>query len=394
MAMNNLERALMSGVILVSLGGLLFAGPKGQPVALDGAKAPEGRAASSPIPSAPSGAVAAARAERAVEGSARPEFAFHWFASGTGAKEVNLSNLPIRRDVVVLYGHLFGLYPRVWRGIHFNGSIPQRADLAAHVQRLKADIQKAIPDPNWDGYAVIDYESWWPAWEQHQEEGIREESLKRARAGHPGLSNEEVERIAAEEFEAAAGRFLLVTLEACKAERPRAKWGYYAYPSHFPTKRLDVYQPIFDASTAFYPSLYVRYFGVADKEVPGVGQRRISEYAVFMERVVRESRAVVGDRPILPFIWARYFDGNRTYGLQFLNGLDLRAMLDTPWLGGADGAIFWDDITTPEQARKTTGYFKSRVAGELRSLLREAAKGPPTQVNERTFVKNLRRKTR
>ena len=43
-----------------------------------------------------------------------------------------------------------------------NGGVPQRANLTAHAAKIRSDIEIAIPDPEWDGLAFIDYESWQP----------------------------------------------------------------------------------------------------------------------------------------------------------------------------------------------------------------------------------------
>ena len=45
-----------------------------------------------------------------------------------------------------------------------NGGLPQNADLRAHLEKARADILKAIPDPDFAGPAVIDYEKWRPEW--------------------------------------------------------------------------------------------------------------------------------------------------------------------------------------------------------------------------------------
>ena len=49
---------------------------------------------------------------------------------------------------------------------HFcNGGVPQSTDLSAHAAKIRRDIDGAIPDPEWDGLAFIDYESWQPVWD-------------------------------------------------------------------------------------------------------------------------------------------------------------------------------------------------------------------------------------
>jgi hyaluronoglucosaminidase len=46
--------------------------------------------------------------------------------------------------------------------------VPQAGNLSAHIETLKASVARQIPDPEWDGNAVFDFEAWTPIWEQNQ----------------------------------------------------------------------------------------------------------------------------------------------------------------------------------------------------------------------------------
>ncbi|VDP20182.1 unnamed protein product, partial [Onchocerca flexuosa] len=64
--------------------------------------------------------------------------------------------------IVVFYEEHFGLYP-YYRSysdtkLAVNGGIPQRANISAHLSVVRNNISKHIPDPNFNGLAVIDYE--------------------------------------------------------------------------------------------------------------------------------------------------------------------------------------------------------------------------------------------
>ncbi|PIO56912.1 hypothetical protein TELCIR_21687, partial [Teladorsagia circumcincta] len=43
----------------------------------------------------------------------------------------------------------------------------QKVSLTAHLRKVSWDIKQAIPDPNFDGIAVIDLEEWRPIYEMN-----------------------------------------------------------------------------------------------------------------------------------------------------------------------------------------------------------------------------------
>jgi hypothetical protein len=54
-----------------------------------------------------------------------------------------------------------GLWPSISDTAHpINGGVPQNASLDAHVANLKQTVVDWIPDPEWDGNAVFDFEAW------------------------------------------------------------------------------------------------------------------------------------------------------------------------------------------------------------------------------------------
>ncbi|XP_022240766.1 hyaluronidase 1-like [Limulus polyphemus] len=109
-------------------------------------------------------------------------------------------------SITIFYSNDLGLYPRIKEGTHVNGGHPQLADLSKHLEKTKNDIERLIPNKDFEGLAVIDWEEWRPVWEfnwsgfrQYQE--ISRELVK---AQHPNWSAEEVNKKAAAEWEEAA----------------------------------------------------------------------------------------------------------------------------------------------------------------------------------------------
>ena len=46
-----------------------------------------------------------------------------------------------------------------------NGGVPQAGNLSLHIEYIKENAPLWIPDPNWNGNAVIDFEEWTTIWE-------------------------------------------------------------------------------------------------------------------------------------------------------------------------------------------------------------------------------------
>ena len=111
--------------------------------------------------------------------------------------------------------------------------MPQLTNLTAHTIKLRTDIQTAIPDPNWDGLAFIDYESWQPVWDWNENccPEYQQASVALVRAKHPDWSSAKIETQAKAELEASALVFLKHTIAVAQAERPKTKWAIDGYPT-------------------------------------------------------------------------------------------------------------------------------------------------------------------
>lgn len=96
-------------------------------------------------------------------------------------------------------------------------------------------MEGLIPDEDFGGAAVIDFESWRPIYRQNfgSLEPYKELSLEIEKQRHPFWSKSDIEKEAAKRFEAAAKVFMEETLALGKEMRPNATWGYYAYPYCF-----------------------------------------------------------------------------------------------------------------------------------------------------------------
>ena len=59
-----------------------------------------------------------------------------------------------------------GVFPTISAsGQMVNGGVPQNASLSEHLDTLSRDVVHWIPDPDWSGNAVLDFEDWTTVWE-------------------------------------------------------------------------------------------------------------------------------------------------------------------------------------------------------------------------------------
>lgn len=149
-----------------------------------------------------------------------------------------------------------------------NGGIPQRGNLTLHLEKVKKDLETAIPDSNFTGLGVIMFQAWKPLFRQNFDAlgSYQVESISYARSKHPDWSDEKLTALATTEFNDAAKKFLEETLNYVTSLRPNGRWGYIGYPycngilgyycDDMSKQENDAMQWLWDASTALYPKSY------------------------------------------------------------------------------------------------------------------------------------------
>lgn len=291
-----------------------------------------------------------------------------WGAFGPNESQVQISAMPQmhRGNAIVLYTGQAGLYPKEWQGQNVNGGVPVACDMNAHLTKLRDDIDRYIPQ-NFSGYAVIDYEDWEPLWAETPEL-YREKTRAVVRAQYAGLTPQQVEEYSIRDHERAAKDFLLQTINTAKAMRPSAKWGYYGYPRLYQVEHSAQMQWLWDAQTAFYPVAYTVYPMSEVRPTPW-DHAEPSFFPNLMETLVGTARRIAGpNRAVAAFVWCRYHNINPTFQYQMLNDTDLRRMMREPRLKGADAAIFWDYIDSPQDVSEYQSYFTNKLGRVLNDL--------------------------
>uniref|UniRef100_A0A914KHA7 Hyaluronidase n=1 Tax=Meloidogyne incognita TaxID=6306 RepID=A0A914KHA7_MELIC len=105
-------------------------------------------------------------------------------------------------------------------------------NLNDHLEKAKNDILKTIPDPDFSGPAIIDYEKWRPEWSLNwaARRIYQLESTKDVLERFPGISEKSATEIGRELFNKRARKFTVETIRLGRKLRPKALWGFYDTP--------------------------------------------------------------------------------------------------------------------------------------------------------------------
>ncbi len=320
------------------------------------------------------------------------EYLAHWCVTTWASKtrgidlqaRIDLSNSTIQRDTVIFYQY-HGKYP-------YGG--PQLSDnpewMNQHLAKWRQDVQALIPDPNWTGYAVIDYEEWHPIWERtpnspsngaadaHDKDfqtDWEEYLVARKPQVLRGLTGAARVRALKSTYEAAARDYLMRTYREGKRLRPHAKWGFYGLPTREVyvnwAPRVDPWRRMNDEMAWMWrevdvmmPSIYQLMVVVEDR----LPQRNTREFtpaqnAEYYRKNIEESKRLAPGKPVIPFIHFRYHPSLGNLGGRWITELAMRQMIEVPKSAGANGVFIWDCIESEQQFRELNDLVQRKVIG-------------------------------
>uniref|UniRef100_A0A3B4FY21 Hyaluronidase n=1 Tax=Pundamilia nyererei TaxID=303518 RepID=A0A3B4FY21_9CICH len=133
--------------------------------------------------------------------------------------------------VAVFYEDTLGNYPYfVDIDTPINGGLPQHTRLETHLQKMKQDLEEALPAPRYLGLGVLRWGEWVPQWSRSREkQALYVEASKKLLKGKNAKMN--LLMFSQVDFEAAAQSVMMETLREVKKLRPKALWGFSPYPS-------------------------------------------------------------------------------------------------------------------------------------------------------------------
>ncbi|XP_035239443.1 hyaluronidase-1 [Anguilla anguilla] len=267
---------------------------------------------------------------------------------------LNVNQSFMGTNITIFYESKLGHYPYYTAsGEAINGGVPQNTSLQQHLKDAQANIVTYIPSPDFQGLAVVDWESWRPLWIRNWDakQVYREGSRTLVQAKHPAWTPAQVEAEAKKEFQEAGRAFMEDTLRLGRSVRPGGLWGFYGFPGCYnfqyknvtanytgecPTlemKRNDQLAWLWNASSALYPHIYL--------ELSLRGRRdAIRQYA---HHRILEAMRVAGQvkpngLPVLPYSRIAY-----TFSLEFLSQEDLVHTIGESVALGAAGVVLWGD---------------------------------------------------
>lgn len=342
----------------------------------------------------------------ALDPPQRP-FTLHW-AGGNGpgnsgeawrdwAGAVNFGTVPMQRNMVVLYQSEAGLYPVA--GVHQVEADPDW--MRRHFIRLGAWVQQSIPDPNFSGYAVIDYEQWEWCWAMlnnaHSNQGpdardfdfkddwrdfIRQ-SNPSALQGAGGLNEEAVfERT----YNDAVRRFLTATINECRRLRPHAKWGFYnsppkSYYAYVFPERVAPYRTMLsrdlqwmvDVSDALFPDVYALCYTIPDAAQHASYQDFESSHRTYVAGNIQTAIQMARGKPVIAFYWLRYHDSTGPYAYTFVSDLNLRIALDVCKREGANGMAIWEAFNSTAALNQFQQFYTTSATPLMMQYITDSA---------------------
>ncbi|XP_048006101.1 uncharacterized protein LOC125241592 [Leguminivora glycinivorella] len=273
-----------------------------------------------------------------------------------------------------------------------NGGVPQEGDLDEHLTAFRFVLDHAIPDPDFSGIGVIDFESWRPIFRQNSWGVLvpyRNLSLQIERQRHPWWTKSMIEKEAKRRFERSGREFMQATVALARLLRPQAKWGYYGFPYCFnmagsklvetcPSivqQENDQTSWLWTESTALYPSVYSSR-NLSSAQLAGLIRGRVTEST-------RVSRGL----PILPYFWYKYRDAG------FMSEVDVKTAIKAMYKSHTSGFIVWgssNDVNSATKCEKLKTYVDYILGPEIAKYTKQTYKiDGSNNVNNDTIPNNV-----
>ncbi len=298
---------------------------------------------------------------------------------------VGMIKLPgeFRTDIVILYEHQFGIFDPKGPGPMLKPKKYQQ-----HLAKVAADLDYRVPDPNFEGIIILDYEAWGPGYvgaPKEFKDKWREDFLKHS----PGAINApNLDALLESEYDALATKYFKETIQLGKKLRPKSKWGVYAWPLNYhaavyskpdpnPFRKSndEVYGWAWDLLDVLSPSIYVGKHVLPDgSAIPDHNfYWTESAHRALVADLVQESKRLGKGKLVLPYFCS--VETSKPYYGQPVPIADvdrtLKALIDE----GASGIILWDHFHDLAKVDLTQGWINDALVPTLVKLKLVKEKG-------------------
>lgn len=270
-------------------------------------------------------------------------------------------------------------------------------NLSLHLNKLHVDLARLIPNDTFEGYCLLDYEQWRADWNST---GAAYRSLSLKDAGGNAAT-------AQSQYEAAAQRWFLATIQAVRSVRPGCRVGWYGYPTNAlphtvtpawtryckehpglcwfdvggdgigngylgpgaATQRAhnDKLSWLFKALDAITPSVYL---GIPASETTPANA------TAYVRSTVQEAVRVAAGKPVVPVVWHHYdnyWEVKAPAPRQLLTPEDLTLEIATPLRAGAHGVLVWGHVGKPADAAALQRYADGPLRDTVTAVCKEFA---------------------
>nr|ACD61711.1 hyaluronidase [Orancistrocerus drewseni] len=260
-----------------------------------------------------------------------------------------------------------------------NGGVPQMGKFNKHKTAFIEDLDTQIPNVNFSGIGVIDFEKWKPIFRQNWGETRihKNISIELVKQVHSLWSYSTIKSEAAKQFEKHARYFMEETLNVARENRVKADWGYYGYPYCYnlspgnpgsdcdstAMSENDKMSWLFNNQNVLLPSVYVKFFLKAEERV-GLVRGRVKEAVRIMRNTKHKPR-------VIPYWWYKYTDQTNVY----LSQKDVENTFKEILFNDGEGIIIWGssaDVDSRSKCKSLRSYLTT-VLGPIALAVENAA---------------------
>lgn len=265
------------------------------------------------------------------------------------------------------------------------GGVPQATNLTAHLEKLARDVVIKIPDPEFDGLAIIDYERWRPLFDANwsSRKIYVKYSIDLVTKTYPELGKDTLTYMARYLYDYHAKKFLLATINAARSLRPKAKWTFWDFPLcdyklKSNQKKCSPFFPIineqllwlFNASDVIVPHIYF-YAPLSVLDRQRYVNARISE----AEEIVKK----LHPKKLDIYAYAKFeynvYLPNDDFENNYYTKVDVCNSLKYPMEMGVKGVILWSSSRRMnERCKSLANYFNSTFGPFAGAVKKKAIK--------------------